>query len=116
MNLFNKLDGYKRSPPGLEWEIWKKLHIIFATGTFIPFLVSAAVYVIHVISPEMIDLSTALHILYVAIGLVILHWTLVFTLAIGCVIVMVMKGPAYVADAYYLEESDRVNKTEFQRK
>jgi hypothetical protein len=31
---------------------------------------------------------------------VLLHWTLVLTVAIGCVIVIVMKGPAYVADGY----------------
>ena len=31
---------------------------------------------------------------------VVLHWSLMLTLAIGCVIVMLMKGPAYVADAY----------------
>ena len=37
------------------------------------------------------------------VGLVILHWSLVLTLAIGCVIVMVMKGPAYVADAYAMD-------------
>ena len=30
----------------------------------------------------------------------------VLTLAIGC-IVMLMKGPAYVADAYHLNDSDR---------
>ena len=40
------------------------------------------------------------------VGLVVLHWTLVLTLSIGCVIVMLMKGPAYVADAYPLDESD----------
>jgi hypothetical protein len=39
-------------------------------------------------------------------GVVLLHWTLIGTLAIGCVIVMLMKGPAYVADAYPLVESD----------
>ena len=37
---------------------------------------------------------------YRLIGLVVLHRTLVLTLAIGCAIVIVMKGPAYVADAY----------------
>ena len=37
---------------------------------------------------------------YRLIGLVVLHWTLVFTVAIGCVIVLLMKGPAFVADAY----------------
>jgi hypothetical protein len=41
-----------------------------------------------------------------AISLAILHWTAVFTLAIGAFTVMVMKGPAYVADAYPLEDSE----------
>jgi len=44
---------------------------------------------------------------YVAAGAVVLHWTLVLTLAIGCAIVMLMKGPAYVADPYELNDSDR---------
>ena len=37
-------------------------------------------------------------------GVVALHWMLVLTLAIGCFIVRVMKGPASVADAYPLPE------------
>ena len=37
---------------------------------------------------------------YTLFGIVVLHWTLVLTLALGCFIVRVMKGPAYVADAY----------------
>jgi hypothetical protein len=44
-----------------------------------------------------------------------LHWTLVLTLAIGCVIVMLMKGPAYVADAYPIEEPAHDAKTKLQR-
>jgi len=44
-----------------------------------------------------------------------LHWTLVLTLAIGCVIVMLMKGPAYVADAYPMEEPPHVTETKLQR-
>jgi uncharacterized Tic20 family protein len=39
-------------------------------------------------------------LVYRLIGFVVLHWTLVFTVAIGCVIVWLMKGPAFVADAY----------------
>jgi hypothetical protein len=39
-----------------------------------------------------------------AAGAVILHWSLVLTLAFGCVIVRVMKGPGFVADAYPLPE------------
>ena len=42
-----------------------------------------------------------------AISLLVLHWTVVFTVAIGAFIVMVMKGPAYVADAYPMQGMDR---------
>jgi hypothetical protein len=38
--------------------------------------------------------------MYQLLGLVILHWTLVLTVAIGCAIVLLMKGPAYAADSY----------------
>mgnify|MGYP007028590134 FL=1 len=44
---------------------------------------------------------------YIAIGVVVLHWTLVLTTAIGCVIVMLMKGPAFVADGFEVQHSDR---------
>ena len=40
------------------------------------------------------------------IGISILLWTVVVTLAIGAFTVMVMKGPAYVADANPLEDSE----------
>jgi len=36
----------------------------------------------------------------------VLHWTVVFTVAIGAFIVFVMKGPAYVADRYELPDED----------
>jgi hypothetical protein len=38
---------------------------------------------------------------------VVLHWTLVLTVGIGCVIVMLMKGPAFVADGFEVQHSDR---------
>ncbi len=49
------------------------------------------------------------------VGIVVLHWTLVLTLAIGCVIVMLMKGPAYVADAYPMEEPPHATEKHIQR-
>ena len=33
MNYLKKLDGFQLSPAGLEWQIWKKLHVILAVGT-----------------------------------------------------------------------------------
>ncbi len=43
---------------------------------------------------------------FLMIGLVIFVWTLALTLTIGCVIVWLMKGPAYVADGYEVSHSD----------
>jgi uncharacterized membrane protein len=43
---------------------------------------------------------------YVMIGLVIFIWTLVLTVTIACVIVWLMKGPAYVADGFEVSHSD----------
>ena len=40
-------------------------------------------------------------------GVVVFHWTMVLTLGIGCVIVIVMKGPGYVADGYMVSHSDK---------
>jgi hypothetical protein len=41
------------------------------------------------------------------IGLVVLIWTAVFTVSFGCVVVWLMKGPAYVADGYDVSHSDK---------
>ena len=35
------------------------------------------------------------------------HWSMVLTAAVGCVIVMGMKGPGYQADSYPLSHSDQ---------
>ncbi len=54
--------------------IWRSLRLIVTTGTIPPLMV------------------------------VLLHWSLVLTLAIGCVVVILMKGLACVADAHVMEE------------
>ena len=41
-----------------------------------------------------------------AVATVVTVWTAAFTVAIGCLIVMIMKGPAYVADRYPLIDSE----------
>jgi hypothetical protein len=114
MNYFNQLTGFQRSPAGLEWQIWKRLHIILAVGTALPLLASAGAYLLDELDPAAHSARAVEQFFYVMVGLVVLHWTLVLTLAIGCVIVMLMKGPAYVADAYVMEEPTRDNKTRIQ--
>ena len=42
-----------------------------------------------------------------AIATAFVSWTAVLTVAIGCVVVAIMKGPAYVADPYPVSHSNR---------
>jgi hypothetical protein len=101
MNPFNKLPGHVRSPPGLEQRLWRRLPAILLWGTLLPLLLAGAN---HALSPAesasgAID-GTMLLWDYAMFGAVVFHWTLVLTVGLGCFIVRVMKGPAYVADAY----------------
>lgn len=104
MAWLNKLPGYTRSPAGLEWRLWKRLPTIALLGTVLPGAVLSVVWL-------QADHDTAAaeraftQYLYIGLGFIMLHWTLVITLAIGCVIVILMKGSAYVADG--LEVSHR---------
>ena len=106
MGWFNKLPNSIRSASGLEWKLWRKLPLIFLVGTAIPL---AAAVALHLFTNQE---STAqlrwLQIMdYVVAGVVVFHWTAVATIAIGCIVVMVMKGPGYVADAMEVSHSDR---------
>jgi len=104
MPYLNKLPGFQRSPAGLEWQIWKRLHWIWLAGTALPLAAAGLAYLLPQWHPGASGARAAEQFFYVMVGLVVLHWTLVLTVAIGCVIVMLMKGPAYVADAYPLQD------------
>jgi hypothetical protein len=107
MKWLNRLDGTRRAASGMEWRIWRKLPLIALVGTLLP----AVLWLVceWTLDPQ----SNAEHARwlltggYVALGAVIFHWTMVLTVGIGCAVVMVMKGPGYVADAYPLSHSDR---------
>ena len=101
MNLFNKFPGFVRSAPGLEQRIWRRLPAILLSGTLVPLMLAAANHALAPAVPESGASNGALLLWdYTMIGVVVLHWMLVLTVALGCFIVRVMKGPAYVADAY----------------
>ena len=106
MSPFTKLPGFTRSPPGLERAILRRLPGVLVLGTLasaLPSLV-ARLFPWQGSAVEVATLITTIDIY--GISLAILHWTVVFTLVIGAFTVMVMKGPAYVADAYPLEDSE----------
>ena len=114
MNLFNKLPGFVQTPPGREHWIWQRLPAILLWGTLLPLALALANHLLAWGAPPSASDERALLLWdYMMVGVVVLHWTLVLTVAIGCFIVRVMKGPAYVADAYPLPEdpNERVTRS-----
>ncbi|MGZ8258022.1 MAG: hypothetical protein ACXWTR_02465 [Methylotenera sp.] len=101
MDYFTKLPGFSKSPSGLEWVLFKKIPIIFAVGTIIP---GALALYLHfsgaALNPE------SQKIIYQCLGFIFSYWFFVGTITFGCVIVMIMKGPAYVADPYELPQEN----------
>ena len=103
----NRLPGFQRSPPGREWALWKRLPAILLLGTALPIGLALVLWWAAPGQPSAAEQRELLLWTYQLIGVVVLHWTLVLTVAIGCVIVLLMKGPAYVADAYPLPEREQ---------
>jgi hypothetical protein len=106
MHWFNKLPGSIRSASGLEWALWRKLPAIWAVGTALPLLVLGAYHGLADATTPAAERALLLTD-YVVVGVVVFHWTAVLTIAIGCVVVIVMKGPAYVADGLAVSHSDQ---------
>jgi hypothetical protein len=115
MNYFNKLIGFQRSPSGMEWHVWRKLPLILLVGTALPLLFSVCAYALNALEATTNAQRAVAQFFYVMLGIVIFHWMMVLTLAIGCAIVIVMKGPAYVADAYNMEEPQSDTEKTVQR-
>ena len=107
MNWFDKLPRTKRATSGLEWTLWKKLPLIAVAGTLLPLAVLTLMYFSQGESPEPAAERWLLMAAYVVVGVVLFHWSMVITVGIGCLIVMAMKGPGYVADGYLLPHSDQ---------
>ncbi len=107
MNWLKKDPGSIRSAPGLEWQIWRRLPAILAWGTALPALWLAASWWASAGAPDLPHDPSSLRTEFILVGVIVLHWTLVLTLAIGCAIVLLMKGPRYEADPYPLPDADR---------
>lgn len=106
MDWLKRLPGFTRSAPGLEWALWKKLPWIGGVGTALPAVLMGMAWLAAPEVPTPASERELTQWLYIAIGVVVLHWTLVLTAAIGCVIVMLMKGPAFVADGFEVQHTD----------
>ena len=100
MNLFQRLPGFPRTPAGKERVVLRLLPRAFVFGTIVLALPSLLARL-----PAASEALAMITDIYV-ISLIILHWTVLLTVAIAAFIVMLMKGPAYVADAYPMQEKE----------
>jgi len=102
---FNRLAGFASTPAGEERRVLRLLPRLLIIGSLLLGLPSLGVRLFEAIgrapSPTLV---TTVDIY--SISLLVLHWTVLFTVAIVAFIVMVMKGPGYVADGYELEDAD----------
>lgn len=102
MNLFNRLPGFQRTPAGKERVVLRRIPRVFLVGTLLLAVPSLFVRLLAAPDDGLVVMTTDIYV----IGLIMLHWTVVFTVGLAAFIVMMMKGPAYVADAYPMQELD----------
>lgn len=107
MNWLRKLPGFQQTPYGLEWRLLRLMPTACLAGTLLPALMSLVARFL-IVDGSAAELARRIQLFdFVMIGLVIFIWALVVTVTIGCVIVWLMKGPAYVADGFDVSHSDK---------
>jgi hypothetical protein len=108
MNPLTRLPGSRRYPAGREWALLKRLPGIFMIGTGVLVLVGLVAWwalpAVHTAEED----RALLLLHYQLAGALFLHWSLVLVVAIGCVIVRIMKGPMFVADQYPPKDRDQL--------
>ncbi len=107
MNWLRKLPGFQQTPYGLEWRLLRLMPTVCLVGTLLPALMAFSARFL-IVDGSAAELARRIQLFdFVMIGLVLFVWTLTLTITIGCVIVWLMKGPAYVADGFDVSHSDR---------
>lgn len=106
VDLFTKLPGFQKAPPGLERKILRLLPKVLLVGTTVIALPSLILRVGSMSDAPYLVAKLIKTVDIYTFSLLATLWTALFTFAIGALTVMIMKGPAYVADAYPLIDSD----------
>ncbi len=98
---FKKLSGFQRGPTGLEWWLFKRLPKMFLVGCIV--LLLAGLYFYQDAAPSN---AAQQKVIYSFLGLFFSYFFFSGAAFIGCIVVIIMKGPAYVADGYKLPKED----------
>ena len=105
MNWFERLPRTSKTPPGREREVLRLMPRLLVLGTVFLGLPSLGARLFPWDATEAEVAALVLRVDIFAVSAVVVHWTAVVTVAIGALVVVIMKGPAYVADAYPLDDS-----------
>ncbi len=96
-----------RAPAGLEWRLVRKLPGLTLLGLLALVVLWGAMHA-WPFDGEPQDIERTLRTFnYTLIGMAIFHVTMVITIALGCLIVMIMKGPHYTSDSYPVQDAER---------
>ena len=99
--------GNSRPPPGLERRILKRLPLATALSILVSLALPVLARMFPPDAPAYDVLRATKRVDFFATSLVLVSLTAIFTVFIGCMIVVIMKGPAYFADSYEVQSSDR---------
>jgi hypothetical protein len=100
MSPFTRLPGSQKSPPGREWVVLKKLPWVFLFGTAL----LIGILLLNEIGFFSFTKKEMLLFRYAMLGGILFHVMSVLIVGLFCGIIWIMKGPAYVRDAYCLPE------------
>mgnify|MGYP000550674578 CR=1 FL=1 len=102
MGKLNKLPGGVRYSSHKEWQLLKKLPKWWLMGTVMfagPVCYSWWLY------GELLSHDVERTSLF--LGLLFTFWFFIGAAMIGLIVIIIMKGPGYVADPYYLPKEDK---------
>ncbi len=107
MKWLNKLPGYQRTPYGFELRVLRLMPQILLASVVLPAL-SSWIARLTFTEGSASEIEQRVQIFdFVMLGVATFFLTAGLTVGIFCIIVWLMKGPAYVADGYEVSHSDK---------
>lgn len=97
----------RKYPSGLEWMLFRKLPLLTVVGFLVIGLLALAARWWPWEGDSRHIAALVQRLDFALIGAGIFHLTVISTLAIGCVVVLIMKGPRYAADSYPVADAER---------
>lgn len=108
---FRRLPGSRCEPAGSERVVLRRLPKILVVGSLLLAFPALLARLVNALAPAIWSVGSVMSTDIYVVSLIILHWTVVLTVAIAAFIILVMKGPAFVADAYPLDEAETLEPT-----